>query len=74
LYNINWFTNPENVRPWIAMVCRERLWTEVKKNSGKRGMNFISIFNVRTFMMMIVKKSLLGCPITIRNWNQWTIR
>jgi len=33
---MNWFTNQENVRPWIALVCRKILNKE-KKNKGNRG-------------------------------------
>jgi len=36
-YGINWFRNPENRRPWVAMVCRKMLNKKEKKNKGKRG-------------------------------------
>jgi hypothetical protein len=36
-YDINWFTDPENGRPWIALVCRNMLNKKEKKNKGKRG-------------------------------------
>jgi hypothetical protein len=32
IYNINWFTNPENGRPWIALMCREMLNKREKEN------------------------------------------
>jgi len=36
-YDINWFTDPETGRPWIALVCRNMLNKKEKKNKGKRG-------------------------------------
>jgi hypothetical protein len=55
-------------------VCRERLWK--KGGKEKEGGNFKSIFNVRTtrMTMLVVKKTSLGYIITMRIWNQGTIR
>jgi hypothetical protein len=45
-YNINWFTNPENGRPWIALVCRKILNKEQKTKEIEGG-TLIITFNVR---------------------------